>query len=419
MAKTTLLIAAALAVALWLPWPAKAAPPPQTGGPEYTVQPGDTLIEIAVRHNLALAELIRANNIPNPSVIFPGQVLVLPGAPVPPAESSPEPANRTHTVQPGETLFIIAGRYGASIGAIVQANHLPNADLIEVGQVLQIPTGPPPTPAPPPPPFETITLSEPVIIQGRTLVVHATLAEPDIGLTGEFEGRPLFFTADPNGGRWTIVAIHALTDPNFYPVKLTATRPNGSVITATQTVQVISGPYGQENIQVEGEKGELLNADLIEQERQILLGLWSQVSLRPHWAGAFAYPVAPTDLRLTSQYGTRRSYNGGPVASFHGGADFGGGVGVPIYAPAAGAVVLADSLTVRGNAMLIDHGVGLFSGYWHMSQLAVTTGQQVQPGDLLGYMGDTGLVTGPHLHWELRLQGIAVDPLQWVQETIP
>ena len=124
-------------------------------------------------------------------------------------------------------------------------------------------------------------------------------------------------------------------------------------------------------------------------------------------------------LRITSNFGTRRSYNGNLTTGFHGGTDFGGDVGTPIYAPAAGTVVLAERLTVRGNAVLIDHGLGLFSGYWHQSQLAVVAGQEVKPGDLIGFIGDTGLVTGPHLHWELRLNGIAVEPLQWVQQTIP
>jgi murein DD-endopeptidase MepM/ murein hydrolase activator NlpD len=92
---------------------------------------------------------------------------------------------------------------------------------------------------------------------------------------------------------------------------------------------------------------------------------------------------------------------------------------MPIYAPAAGTVVLAERLTVRGNAVVIDHGLGLFSGYWHQSQLAVVVGQEeVQAGDLIGFSGDTGLVTGPHLHWEMRLNGIAVEPLQWAQQSI-
>ena len=150
-----------------------------------------------------------------------------------------------------------------------------------------------------------------------------------------------------------------------------------------------------------------------------MIEIWSQVSPKPRWEGPFHYPVEAESLRITSDFGTRRSYNGSEGASFHGGTDFGGGTGTPIYAPATGKVVLAESLIVRGNAVLIDHGLGLYSGYWHQSQIVVKEGQEVQTGDLIGYVGDTGLVTGPHLHWEMRLNGIAVEPLQWVMQSIP
>jgi murein DD-endopeptidase MepM/ murein hydrolase activator NlpD len=82
-------------------------------------------------------------------------------------------------------------------------------------------------------------------------------------------------------------------------------------------------------------------------------------------------------------------------------------------------VVLAEKLNVRGNAVLIDHGLGVFSGYWHQSKLVVQVGQTVKRGDLIGYVGDTGLVTGAHLHWEMRVGGIAVDPMQWTQMALP
>ncbi len=398
-----------------------AMPPSQQadGGTSYTVKPGDTLIGIALRYNLLLTDLIITNNIQNPALIFPGQQLILPGVPAPADTATPTPAFQTHTIQPGDTLFLIAQQYSVSIGAIIQANNLSNPDIIEVGQVIQIPTGPPPAPIPLDAPFKSVELSETTIIQGRTLVVNVTLSEPDVSLTGIFEGRQLFFNQSPTANFWTIIAIHALTEPGLYPINLTATRLDGSTVTATTNVTISAGPYGQENIQVDDSRGELLNADLIAQEREKLLGIWSQVSLQPRWEGPFRYPVDPASLRLTSDFGTRRSYNGSEVSSFHAGTDFGGGIGLPIYAPAAGIVSLAEPLTVRGNAVLLDHGLGLFSGYWHLSQIAVEPGQELQPGDLIGYLGNTGLVTGPHLHWEMRLQGIAVEPLQWVDQSIP
>ncbi len=418
--------AVALLLLFWGITPPARADSPETGQSTaslvYTVQSGDVLIDIALRYNLKLADLILANNLPNPNLIFPGQQLILPGVPPEPPTLPETPATQAdqyHPVQPGETLFIIASRYGVSMGAIIQANNLVEPDVIQVGQTLKIPTAPAPPPAQLPAPFTAIELSEPTIIQGRTLVVKVTLANPEATVSGTFEGRPLIFAQDLAGVFWSIIAIHALAAPTSYPIILTATLPNGTIVTTFQNVSVIEGPYGLENIQLDDSRGQLLDAELIQQEQEKLAAIWSQVSPRPLWEGPFNYPVEAGNLRITSYFGTRRSYNNGPVESFHGGTDLGGGVGVPIYAAAAGRVALAEPLTVRGNAVLLDHGLGLFSGYWHLNQIAVTEGQQVQRGDLLGYLGNTGLVTGPHLHWEIRLQGIAVEPLQWVQQAIP
>ena len=140
----------------------------------------------------------------------------------------------------------------------------------------------------------------------------------------------------------------------------------------------------------------MLDPEIIRAEQARMVELWSQVGPRPLWEGVFSLPM--TSNRITSYFGTRRSYNDGPVSGFHGGTDFGAGSGTPIYAPASGRVVLADELAVRGNAVLIDHGVGVFSGYWHQSAPAIEVGQTVERGDLIGYVGDTGLVTGAHLH---------------------
>ena len=324
----------------------------------------------------------------------------------------------THVVQPGETIYSIADQYGVTIGSLVLTNQLQNIDLIEAGQTLQIPQEPLPTPNLAQLPIESITLSEPAIMQGRTLVVQVVLTETAT-LTGTFEGRPVFFHADGNGQHWGLVAIHALEPTNTYPIVINVTLPSGQQFTTYENVTVVDGPYGYETIQFDSSTSALLTPELIKQERERLVDIWSRVTLRPQWEGAFWYPVPAQDLRITSYFGTRRTYNQSEELSFHSGTDFGGGVGLPIYAPAAGTVVLAEPLTVRGNAVLIDHGMGLYSGYWHQSQIVVQEGQQVQPGDLIGYVGNTGLITGPHLHWEMRLNGISVNPLQWVRESLP
>jgi murein DD-endopeptidase MepM/ murein hydrolase activator NlpD len=289
--------------------------------------------------------------------------------------------------------------------------------MLQLGQELQIPTGPPPTPALLPLPFESIQLSEPVIIQGRSLVIRVKLSQ-SLALRGDIDGRPLYFVGD-GPEKWTVTSIHALARSNQYPITLIATLPDGREVPTYQSVTVVDGPYGTETIELDEERASLLDPDISMQEWERLVEIWSQVTPQPLWSGSFYYPVDYPSVYITSDFGTRRSYNDGPVTSFHGGTDFGGGTNKAIYAPAAGQVVLAERLNVRGNAVLIDHGLGLFTGYWHQSEIVVQEGQFVQPGDLIGYIGDTGLVTGPHLHWEMRLQGFAVEPLQWVQQAIP
>jgi murein DD-endopeptidase MepM/ murein hydrolase activator NlpD len=424
-----------LILASWAPVARAAAPPPTTGQQEednfvYTVQPGDTLGAIARRYDLTPDDIIQANNLADPNVLFPGQRLVLPGVTLSSLtgdDSSLTRTAQTHVVQPGETLFTVANLYDLPLDALILANSLPNPDMIEIGQILTIPGSAPATAAPVewPAPFGRVELSEPAIIQGRTLVIEVTLMQQTATLTGTFDGRPLFFTeqTELETGRkqfWSMAAVHALAEAGSYPITLTATVAGEEPVTTTLDMTVVDGPYRQEDIQLSNERGELLDPELRRLEMEKLMNLWSQVSPRPLWAGPFRYPIQSDTWRITSTYGTRRSYNGSdsPIG-FHEGVDFGGSAGAPIYAPAAGKVVLAEALVVRGNAVVIDHGLGLFSGYWHQSQLVVQAGQEVQAGDLIGYVGDTGLATGPHLHWEMRLNGIAVEPLQWIQQVIP
>jgi murein DD-endopeptidase MepM/ murein hydrolase activator NlpD len=82
-------------------------------------------------------------------------------------------------------------------------------------------------------------------------------------------------------------------------------------------------------------------------------------------------------------------------------------------------VALAEELTVRGKVVIIDHGLGVYSSYYHLSEITVQVGQNVEPGDPIGKVGSTGLSTGCHLHWEIRVGGVYVDPLQWTQQVFP
>ena len=145
-------------------------------------------------------------------------------------------------------------------------------------------------------------------------------------------------------------------------------------------------------------------------ELALLKAIYSGVTPEKLWTGGWAVPVAGA---LTARYGEQRSINGSVPSGHHGGTDFGNAEGTPVYATNGGRVVLAQKLKVRGNMVIIDHGGGLFSGYAHLSAFHVTEGQVVAGGDLIGEVGNTGLSTGAHLHWEMASQGVWLDALRF------
>jgi murein DD-endopeptidase MepM/ murein hydrolase activator NlpD len=145
----------------------------------------------------------------------------------------------------------------------------------------------------------------------------------------------------------------------------------------------------------------------IEREAALLAGVWNAPAAQRLWTSPF---VRPVPQEANSAFGTRSIFNGKP-RNAHGGADFLSPAGTPIQAPNAGRVAVARNLYYSGNTVIIDHGLGLFSMLAHLSAIDVHEGDRVTPGQLLGRVGATGRVTGPHLHWAVRASGARIDPL--------
>ncbi|MQC47922.1 MAG: M23 family peptidase [Chloroflexi bacterium] len=131
---------------------------------------------------------------------------------------------------------------------------------------------------------------------------------------------------------------------------------------------------------------------------------------RPAWDGLF---IRPTEGIVTTEFGQGRSINQGPVGGFHSGLDIANAAGTPIVAPAPGRISWAGPMPIRGNTVLLDHGAGVVTGYHHLLEIVAEVGQEVEQGELIARMGSTGLSTGPHLHWEMTIYGINVDPDTW------
>ncbi|HET9425798.1 MAG TPA: M23 family metallopeptidase [Gemmatimonadaceae bacterium] len=124
------------------------------------------------------------------------------------------------------------------------------------------------------------------------------------------------------------------------------------------------------------------------------------------WTAAF---LKPRESRVTSVFGSGRVFNGS-VQSRHLGVDYAGAVGAPILAANRGVVALVDSFFLAGNVVYVDHGAGVVTGYFHMSKALVSVGDTVSRGQRIGEVGQTGRVTGPHLHWSARYGTITVNP---------
>jgi len=361
------------------------------GPTAYTVQHGDTLYEIALRYGTSVEAIAQANGIADPDFIFVGQRLVIPPS-----------GGKIHVVQRGETLSGIALRYGTSVEAIAQANGIADPDLIYESQQLLIPTSLPY-------PLIAVEVTPSPAIQGQTLVIKVRMGK-EAALKGSFDGRPLRFVAE-EGYHWALAGIHALAHPGVHLLEIEA-----DGVKTTRAVQVVAGEFPVEYLYFSPEVRRLLDPALIQAERERLAEVFAAFSPEKHWKGPF---VVPVEGRLTSPFGARRSYEGGPVASYHGGVDYGAPEGTPVHAAEAGRIVLAEELKVRGKAVVIDHGLGVMSGYWHLSEIDVEVGQEVEKGELIGKVGNTGLSTAPHLHWEVQVGGVKVNPLQWARWTIP
>jgi murein DD-endopeptidase MepM/ murein hydrolase activator NlpD len=394
---------------------------PTAEPPVYVVQAGDTLFSIAQRFGTTVEALAAANNIDNPALIGVGQKLIIPAPPAatpPPEVAPPEqpPRQRVHPVRAGETLPFLAFRYGTTTWALLARNNLALPGLLAPGQALIVP--PPITTTLAVPGFPDVAARPDPVADGQTLVLAVEPRGGELDLSGQLLGQPLTFV--PGGpGYWALLGVDALTPPGAYTLVLTATEsPSGDRITLQDTVVVTRARVSTINVALPAKLQRLLDPAVSEPERERVAQITAGVTRQQLWTPPFRSPL-PGELRVTAPFGQRRSYAGGPVSSYHAGQDLGADVGTPVYAPARGTVVLAEPLEVRGNAVIVDHGWGVFSGFWHLSRIDVVPGQAVEAGEQIGLVGSTGLSNGPHLHWEMRVWGVAVNPAQWLADAIP
>jgi len=408
----------------WLAWTIAVSlgfPPPALAQSDgvYTVAPGDTLGAIATRFGIPLDNLVAANGIADPNALAVGQVLVIPGASgavgiAPLAIEGIETG--VMRALPGDTPTSVAGRYTQDADIIARLNNVGAIVRFFPGQPIRVPAVAIPTP---PWRFGAVNAvaTPTTIVQGQTgrMVVDTNRA---LALTGSWLGQPIVFTPMTDDGlrQVALLPVAALQETGAYELVLSYTTARGAPVAQSWTVQVEDGGYESQDIVISEEKAALMTPAAIQAEKDKVVGLWSQVSPDLLWRSPFLRPI-DRQYPTTSPFGTRRAYSVADIGNFHAGQDFGAPEGVLVAAPAGGIVVMAEPTIVRGNAVIIDHGRGIFTGYWHLSELKVMPGQFVNAGDVIGLVGNTGLSTGAHLHWEMRINGVAVTPMQFLEES--
>lgn len=233
-------------------------------------------------------------------------------------------------------------------------------------------------------------------------------------LRGHVAGEPMHFV--PDGDAHVALAAAPIAAPS--PLRVVVVCAAGVVRDSVVTSITLSrADYPLERLSVAPRFSAPPDSALaVRMRRESALA--AEVSRRSHktpqlWSAPF---TRPRESRITSTFGRGREFNG-TVTSRHMGTDYAGAVGAPVHAANRGVVRLVDSFFLGGNVVYIDHGAGLVTAYLHLSEQAVAVGDTVERGAVIGKVGATGRVTGPHLHWITRYGGVTVDPATVLRTT--
>ena len=453
-------------ITLLLPAPAAQAQDAEPTGPIYLVESGDTFYSIAVKFGVTVDDMLQANPDVDPNLLSIGAEVVIPGL------EGVQGKLTSQTIPLGESLRTLSIRNRVTPDQIGQLNHLTSPSEVYAGASLIIPlqedvvqpansyllgegqslfevavindknpwmlaetnqmnstwnllpgeaifdstVSPEAQVSLISPAIRELIVDPLPVQQGETAVIRVNTGQP-VELTGTLAGRELhFFPHGGDNGYVALQGIHVMSDPGLYPFTLQGRLADGTQFSFEQMVVLEALGYIRESIS--GVDAATIDPANTKPEDDLIQAAITPATPQRHWDALCAVPGYDPNW-ITSTYGNRRSYNGGPYTYFHTGVDYGGGTGLPITSPAPGVVVFADFLTVRGNATVIDHGWGVYSGFWHQSEMHVSVGDRVETGQVIGLIGGTGRITGPPLHWEVWVNGVQVNPLTWLDTPFP
>lgn len=449
--------------------------------PVYLVKTGDTLNSIAILFDVTTDEITQLNNISDPDSIYPGMSLMIPGLPGISGILTPS------VIGLGESWNQVLIKYQLNEESAIRLNKLLNPSGIYTGTKLLLPLsnndldfGPKaqmevgstflekavilesnpdilliknrkesifqvfPTELifdnsenlqninPFSSRIDSLSISPLPLTQGDTVVVQIRSPQP-ITLSGQLAGYPLRFFSDNGADYFALQGIHAMAETGLTDFSISGSNGSQQIFSIQNDIYLSPGSFDEDPpLKV---NPQTIDPRVTQPEQEQIETIVASFTPQKYWQGEFISPDRDYGLGMDSDYyqdiissfGSRRTYNDDPTVTFHTGVDFGGGESLPIVAPAAGRVVFADSRPIRGNATIIDHGLGVYSAYYHQSKILVNVGDLVTAGQKIGEVGNTGRVdradeyegAGAHLHWEMWVNGVQVNPMDWVFTQYP
>ena len=249
--------------------------------------------------------------------------------------------------------------------------------------------------------------------QGRTFTAQIT-SDSIVSADLIFCGKLIRFYGT-KGDLSAIAGVNVFTQTGWQPLRITATDESGNTVTEDFKIKIKKSVFPFDKLLFPPGKQGRLVASKIKTDQDELAEVLKTESQRRLWTGKFLMPIKG---RVTSAFGAYRLYNGKRLGD-HRGTDIGGNpVGAKIKVANSGVVIFSKPMPTIGSVIVIDHGQGVNSIYMHMSKTLVSVGEKVIKGQVIGKIGNTGLSTGPHLHFGMSIHDTRVDPLEWVSKDI-
>lgn len=268
------------------------------------------------------------------------------------------------------------------------------------------------------PPSLEIRIDPSVVGQGKTLVLWVRCAEPLTEVEGHWGDRRIRFYVATTGEETlyrSVIGIPVDTPPGQHELEVKATSRRRRKIRQQMSLTVSETEFINEPISIPAEKSGLLTSPHLSEEARTIQAAVRHGRTSQIWTGGF---LLPAEGRLSSPFGARRVYNDGTASWQHKGVDIANAEGTQILAPNSGVVVFSQPMKAHGGTIILDHGQGVFSIFYHLKERLVEPGDEIEQGEKIGLMGETGLATGPHLHWGLYVGGVAVDPIEWTERSM-